>query len=295
MHKNAVRRGEWLEINMQRQLPHHSLEGWIYENYGVPHKLLSKLKRENGIRLKSDSLMLHLFPQETDSYKAILLEIDVLYEDDFCLVVNKPAGMAVHAASPEQGATLAHAVAAYYESTGQLCKIRHIHRLDEHTSGAVLYAKNELAQLQLDAHMRMRAIHRQYVAFIEGRIHPPKGRIDAPIGKDRHQPNRRRVSVNGEPAITNYETIERLKDASLLRLQLETGRTHQIRVHLKSLHHPILGDALYGGNTQLISRQALHGEAIAFPHPFGLQLIEVNAPWPPDLIKLLEQLRIEAD
>jgi 23S rRNA pseudouridine1911/1915/1917 synthase len=295
MHKNAVRRGEWLEISMQRQLPAHSLEEWIYENCGVTHKLLSKLKRENGIRLKSDSLMLHVFPQETDSYTANWLEIDVLYEDDFCLVVNKPAGIAVHPASPEQDGTLAHAVAAHYQSSGQFCKIRHIHRLDEQTSGAVLYAKNELAQIQLDEQMRKRAIHRQYAAFIEGAINPPKGRIDTPIGSDRHHPNRRRVSPTGDTAITNYETIERLKGASLLRLQLETGRTHQIRVHLQSLHHPLLGDALYGGNTRLISRQALHGEAIAFPHPFGQQLIEVNAPWPSDLIKLLKQLRMVTD
>jgi 23S rRNA pseudouridine1911/1915/1917 synthase len=159
----------------------------------------------------------------------------------------------------------------------------------------VLYAKNELAQIKLDEHMRLKAIQRQYVAFVEGVITPPKGRIDAPIGKDRHHPNRRRISPTGNTAITNYKTIQQFKDASLLRLQLETGRTHQIRVHLKSLHHPILGDALYGGNTRLISRQALHGEAIAFPHPFERLLIEVDAPWPSDLIKLLEQLRMVTD
>jgi 23S rRNA pseudouridine1911/1915/1917 synthase len=295
MHKNAMRRGEWLEISLQPQLPVNSLVEWICDNYNVPHKLLNKLKHENGIRLKSDSLMLLLFPQETDSYKADWIEIDVLYEDDFCLVVNKRAGMVVHPAFPEQDGTLAHAVAAHYQSSGQYCKIRHIHRLDEMTSGAVLYAKNELAQIQLDEQMRKRVIHRQYAAFIEGCISPPKGRIDTPIGRDRHHPNRRRVSPTGDTAITNYETIERLKGASLLRLQLETGRTHQIRVHLKSIHHPLLGDLLYGGSTRLISRQALHGESITFLHPLGHQLIEVNAPWPTDLIKLLEELRMEAD
>jgi 23S rRNA pseudouridine1911/1915/1917 synthase len=291
---NAVRRGEWLEISLKPVLV-NSPEEWLYVNFDLPQKFLRKLKNENGIRLKSDSLMLHLFPQESDHYKANWLEIDVLYEDDFCLVVNKPAGMAVHPAFADQQDTLANAVAAHYINTAQFCKIRHIHRLDEQTTGAVLYAKNELAQIKLDEHMRMKAIHRQYAAFIEGDIIPPKGRIDAPIGRDRHHPNRRRVSPTGDRAITNYETIERLKGASLLRLQLETGRTHQIRVHLKSLHHPILGDALYGGNTRLISRQALHGEAIAFPHPLGRQLIEVNAPWPSDLIKLHEELRMEAD
>jgi 23S rRNA pseudouridine1911/1915/1917 synthase len=295
MHENAIRRGEWLEISMQRELPVNSLEQWVCDHYNVPQKLLSKLKRENGIRLKSDRLMLHLFPQESDPYKADWIEIDVLYEDDFCLVVNKPAGMAVHPAFADQQDTLANAVAAHYIATGQFCRIRHIHRLDEMTSGAVLYAKNELAQIQLDEQMRKRTIHRQYAAFIEGVIHPPKGRIDAPIGKDRHHPNRRRVSPTGIAAITNYELIERLKDASLLRLLLETGRTHQIRVHLQSMRHPLLGDKLYGGNTRLISRQALHGESITFPHPFGQQLIAVIAPLPSDLIKLHEALRMEAD
>ncbi len=118
-----------------------------------------------------------------------------------------------------------------------------------------------------------------------------RGRIDAPIGKDRHHKSRRRVSPGGDPAITHYEVIERYEDASWVRLRLETGRTHQIRVHLSHLGHPILGDELYGGPVKLFSRQALHGETLEWIHPWTGERITVDAPWPEDLTLLWQKLR----
>jgi 23S rRNA pseudouridine1911/1915/1917 synthase len=288
---SAARRGEWLEIPLHLSKS-ESLEECLLKNYFIPQKLIDKLKQNNGVRTKTESVLLRLFPCESDDYIAEWAELEVLFEDDFCLVVNKPAGMAVHPAHAGRTGTLANAVASYYQTTGQSCKIRHIHRLDEHTTGAVLYAKNELAQIHLDEQMRMKSIHRQYAAFAEGLVQPNKGRIDAPIGRDRHHPNRRRVSSTGDTAVTHYEVIETFNDASLLNLRLETGRTHQIRVHLSHLRHPLIGDAVYGGKTKRLSRQALHGEVLSFSHPFFGDALDIHAPWPNDLLNLLSELRL---
>jgi 23S rRNA pseudouridine1911/1915/1917 synthase len=286
----SERKGAWLEVQAQLKT-RDSIDEWLAEDLGVPLKLLHKLNREQGIRQKTDSILLHLFPDEYDEYRADWMEIEVIYEDDFCLVVNKPAHLKVHPTHAGEEHTLANAVAAHYLHTGQSCKIRHIHRLDEQTSGAVLYAKNELAQLKLDEQMRLKTIQRQYIAFVQGMMKPSKGTIDEPIGRDRHHPSRRRVSPSGDPAVTHYEVIEFLQQVTLLRLRLETGRTHQIRVHLSHLRHPILGDELYGGNRSRMHRQALHGDLLTFPHPFFQRNIEVNAPWPTDLLNLLTELQ----
>jgi 23S rRNA pseudouridine1911/1915/1917 synthase len=288
MNDSSVRRGEWLEIPLRLEAK-HSLDDLLLNVGGIPQKLIDKLKQTQGIRQKTDRILLHLFPEEFDEYQAQWMEIEIVYEDDFCLVANKPAGMKVHS-SQSGDISLGNAVAAHYLHTGQGCKIRHIHRLDEHTSGAVLYAKNELAQLKLDEFMRSKLIHRQYIAFVQGTMKASKGRINEPIGRDRHHPSRRRVSSTGDEAVTHYEQMAAYENAALLRLHLETGRTHQIRVHLSHIHHPILGDKLYGGDAKSISRQALHGERLQFPHPFYQRLVEVEAPWPADLNELQAKL-----
>jgi 23S rRNA pseudouridine1911/1915/1917 synthase len=290
MNESSVRRGEWLEIPLQHAAT-GSLDEWLLTHLSIPQKLIHKLMQEQGIRQKTDRLLLHLFPQESDEYKASWMDIEILYEDDFCLVVNKPAGLKVHPTHAGEELTLGNAVAAHYLHTGQFCKVRHIHRLDEQTSGAVLYAKNELAQLKLDEQMRSKSIQRQYIAFVQGIVKSSKGRINEPIGRDRHHPSRRRVSITGDPAVTNYERMETLPNATLLRIRLETGRTHQIRVHLSHIHHPIVGDILYGGDVKMIGRQALHGDILQFPHPFFQQKVEVEAPWPADLGELHRKLQ----
>lgn len=289
-----VRKGEWLAIHVGVAIK-TTPEQWISEQGLVPDKLMQQLIHQEGIKLQGNKLRLRLFPHEFETrFLPEWRELDLLYEDDFCLVVNKPAGLLVHPTHPGQSGTLANAIAAYYEETGQCCKVRHIHRLDEFTSGPILYAKNELSQINLDEQMRNKSIVRGYIALIDGIIEPRNGIINEAIGKDRHHPNRRRVSPHGDAAVTHYEVIEVYDDCCCLRIRLETGRTHQIRVHFSHLRHSLLGDALYGGSVKRIRRQALHGESLLFRHPFTFELIEVDVPCPVDLQVVMDELRMEA-
>jgi 23S rRNA pseudouridine1911/1915/1917 synthase len=285
------RKGEWLELSGFQFQDADAVQN-VADELAIPPKLWAKLQREGGVQTSVDRLRLKLFPRQSPGFEPEWHPIELLYEDDCCLVAAKPAGMPVHPAVPGQKGTLANAVAWHYEATGQDVAVRHIHRLDADTTGPVLYAKNELAQAHLDEAMRRKAIGRTYVAFVQGRVPQSRSRIDAPIGRDRHHPSRRRVSPQGDPAVTHIETVELYgQEATLVRLTLETGRTHQIRVHMSHIGHPLLGDTLYGGSAALIGRQALHGEALDFPHPLEGGTVRVEAAWPPDMLNLKDKLR----
>jgi 23S rRNA pseudouridine1911/1915/1917 synthase len=288
--KGAKRKGEWLELRLPDPLIGAPMSG-VMRQLPIPPKLAGRLNATKGIIRHGRQLRIRLFPEERPEFEADWVEMNILYEDDFMLVVNKPAGLEVHPSTKGQRGTLAHAVAAYYNMTGQHCRVRHIHRLDKETTGPVLYAKNEFAHQAFDLAMRQKRIERIYTALAEGVIKDKKGVIDAPIGQDRHHSTRRRVSETGESAVTRYEVIDTFTDHTYVRLRLETGRTHQIRVHLSHLGHPIAGDGLYGGHRPLISRQALHGEKLVWQHPWTNERMEVHAPLPEDIASALHTLR----
>jgi 23S rRNA pseudouridine1911/1915/1917 synthase len=287
---SAKRKQEWLELRLPESLAEIPLSG-LSRMLPLPSKFVGRLIATKGMIRQGTLLRLKLFPQEQPEFPAEWAEMNILYEDDYTLVVNKPAGVEVHPSVKGQRGTLAHAVAAYYEHTGQACRVRHIHRLDKETTGPVLYAKNELAHYVFDLAMREKRIARVYVALAEGVVAEPKGVIRAPIGADRHHSTRRRVSETGEPAVTHYEVIEHFADHTLVRLRLETGRTHQIRVHLAHLGHPIAGDGLYGGHRPYMRRQALHGAQLVWLHPWTSERMEVRAPLPDDFAAVLRTLR----
>ncbi|MBP1995932.1 RluA family pseudouridine synthase [Paenibacillus eucommiae] len=289
------RKGEWMELSSP-------IPGWspadadscekLALHVPVPQKLYHKLARGGGVKLQGGRPMLRLFQSEKSPYVPEYAELDVLFEDDFCLVINKPAGMSVHPSEAGQQGTLAAAVAFYYESTGQACSVRHIHRLDRDTTGAVLYAKNEWAHLLLDEAMREKRIERIYTGVAEGMLASAAGVIREPIGRDRHHSGKRRVTPGGDAAVTHYTVLDKSREASLLELRLETGRTHQIRVHLSHLGHPLWGDSLYGAANTWTGRQALHGKTLLFHHPVSQESISVSAPLPEDFVLLLSKLRI---
>ncbi|MFM9331029.1 RluA family pseudouridine synthase [Paenibacillus mesotrionivorans] len=284
------RKGEWYEIRLPDQYGTAPASAML-RFLPLPPKMASKFLQDNAIQKSGNLLKLRLFPKERLGMEPDWHDLNILFEDDFLLIVNKPMGMEVHPSAHGQKGTLANAVAAYYEMTGKTCKVRPVHRLDKDTTGPVIFAKNELASVILEKSLKDKKIERLYVAVAEGRIIQQKGTIDAPIGQDRLHSTRRRVSETGEPAVTHYDVVERLKGHTLVRLRLGTGRTHQIRVHLSHIGHPIAGDGMYGGKRTHIDRQALHGEKLICYHPWTGNKIHVTAPMPEDMAQAVSGLR----
>ena len=280
----------------------HAVRLWLLALGVFPEKWVNRLFSTGGIRYVGDAVMLRAFdavnPADDPIYRLALqppespLAAGVLYEDDWCIVLDKPSGMPVHPSKPGERGTLDEACARHCLSIGDSLPVRHIHRLDDDTAGPVLYAKNDLAQHRLDEAMRAKLIDRGYEAIVQGRMKRGRGTIDAPIGKDRHHGARRRVSPSGDHAVTHYEIIEACAGASLIRLRLETGRTHQIRVHLSHLGHPLVGDMLYGGSDRLLGHQALRGERLTFAHPFTGKATDVVCPAPAWFRELREMLSL---
>ena len=219
------------------------------------------------------------------------LPLDIRYEDEYLLIVNKPPGQLVHPTTKEAHGTLAGAVLYHYETKGETHSYHPIHRLDRDTSGLVLIAKEPQVQYLLTAKDGTKRFHRDYLAIVEGRPKPPEGLIDAPIARALPSIILRKVSPEGKEARTHYKTLSSTeregKLLSLIELKLETGRTHQIRVHMNYLGHPLLGDDLYGGSLELMQRQALHACRLHFLHPITKEQIDVKAELPRDMLHLV--------
>ncbi len=228
------------------------------------------------------------------------IALDILYEDDAIIVLNKPAGLVVHPAAGHPSGTLVNALLHHCtDLAGVGGEIRPgiVHRLDKDTSGALVVAKNETAMARLAAQFKSHTVQKEYVALVWGHPRPERGTINTRIGRSPH--NRKKMSArteSGRPAVTHYEITERFRDVSLLRVRIETGRTHQIRVHLAHIGHPVVGDRQYGRAraAQLPvapARQLLHAARLGIAHPKTGKPLEFNAPLPEDLREMLRALR----
>jgi 23S rRNA pseudouridine1911/1915/1917 synthase len=217
------------------------------------------------------------------------IPLDLIYEDEALLIINKPAGMLVHPTTSERLTTVGNAVMHYFSTKNISSAFHPVHRLDRNTSGLVLIAKFPHIQhlLSIDG---VKNINRQYVALATGVIEPSKGTIDAAIARHPNSIIQRIVDSKGQHAKTCYKVLKSLHNASLVELTLLTGRTHQIRVHLSYIGHPIIGDDLYGGSRELIDRQALHAARLNFIHPISGKSINVSSPLPADISKVIELL-----
>ncbi|ASS97298.1 RNA pseudouridine synthase [Peribacillus simplex NBRC 15720 = DSM 1321] len=270
-----------------------TLEKLFRERWKAPKKLvhewrMSKEVTVNGnsvtwstILNEGDTISIPLLDHaENETIKAENLGIPILYEDDLLLIANKPAGMDTHPSHPGEAHSLINGVAHHLQKTGQTCMIKHIHRLDKDTTGAVLFAKNRLIGSMLDRMLEEREIKRTYLALVEGNIKKDEGDIKEKIGRDRHHATRRRVSPTGQTAVTHFRVINRdsKKNLTLVSCTLESGRTHQIRVHFSHLNHPLAGDTLYGGK-KTFHRQALHARKIEFIHPISELKMIIEAPF----------------
>lgn len=238
-----------------------------------------------------DMLTIDLSETGRDSTIPEELPIDIIYEDEFFLAVNKPAGMLVHPTQNHPGGTLANGIKHYFISKGFDIPIRFANRIDMDTSGLVVVAKSGEAHSALARQFELDSCEKYYIAVAEGAVEPSKDTIKKPIGIDPENPIRRAVRADGQSCITEYEVLEQFTSAALIRLKLITGRTHQIRVHLSSLGNPLLGDKLYGGSTGFIARQALHAYELIFTHPFEQRIIKLQAPMPKDLNDIISKLK----
>jgi len=208
------------------------------------------------------------FPDTRSSYVSEEQEgLKVLFEDNHILAVLKPAGIATHPDDKDRGGTLMNHVMAYVEKNGGEYA-EHIHRLDKGTAGVLLIAKHPVAKTLFDRMLEQNEIVRTYQAETDGLLKRPKGTIKLPIGRDRHHPAKRRVSLSGQAAVTHFRVIERKEDTTIVEAKLETGRTHQIRVHLAHLGHPVTGDVLYDGSKTKDGKYRLTATALSFTHPF---------------------------
>ena len=231
-----------------------------------------------------DSLHIHI--PEADNTENILpvkMDLSILYEDEDILVINKAADMPVHPSIGNYDNTLANGVTWYFKEKGQHFVYRCINRLDRNTTGALILAKNPYSAAVLSAQMKQRQIRRTYLAIVQG-IAPEQGTIDAPIGRAADSTIERQVDfANGESAVTHYERLATYHSYSLIELHLETGRTHQIRVHMQSIGHPLVGDFLYNPHALREERPLLHSWRLAFTHPVSGDEVYFTAPVPADM------------
>ncbi len=228
------------------------------------------------------------------------IPLDILYEDDDVLVVNKPKGMVVHPAAGHYSDTLVNAV--LFHCQGNLSGINGclrpgiVHRIDRDTTGSVLICKNDNAHRKIAEQLKEHTIVRRYRAIVHGVIKEEEGRVDVPIGRDLHDRKKMAAGVrNGKPAVTHYRVLERFPGYTYIECRLETGRTHQIRVHMASIGHPVLGDAVYGPHKcpfPHLEGQTLHAMDLGFVHPVSGLYVETAAPLPDYFEALLHMLRV---
>lgn len=238
------------------------------------------------------TLSLRLTDEEIFNFTPEDLPLDILFEDAYLLVVNKPAGIVVHPTPRYPAGTLGNAVLGYWARQKESRPFRPVHRIDRNTSGVVLIAKNQFANQHISWQLKHGHIQKNYLGLVEGQVQSDNGRIDHPIRLVSGSFIQRETHSEGDPALTYYRVISSLKQATLLEFDLKTGRTHQIRVHCQSIGHPLLGDDLYGGNTEYIQRQALHSHRYTLLHPFTNQAITLTAPLPQDFTALIEKLQL---
>ena len=221
------------------------------------------------------------------------LDLPLPYEDEHLLVVDKPAGLVVHPAPGNEAGTLAQGLVAAGAEGGEEERQGIVHRLDRDTSGLLVVARSQEAHERLQELVRRRELEREYLALVVGRPRSRSGTIDAPIGRDRHDRLRHSLdTATPREAVTHFEVAELLPRHALLRVRLETGRTHQIRVHLAAIDLPVAGDPAYGVPGELgLERQFLHATRLAFTHPFTGERVEVESPLPPDLAAALAAAR----
>lgn len=273
----------------------------LKNEFNMSNRLITKLKQNKFIYLNDEETYLDKlisigdivkckidFNESSENIIPIQMDLKIIYEDEYFLVVDKPYSMAIHPSISHYTNSLSNGIKFYFDSIGLNKKIRPVNRLDRDTTGIVIFAKNEYIQECLIKQMANKMFCKEYLAILEGTLDKNVGTIDAPIARKNGSIIERCIDENGAKAISHYEVInfDAKNNVSLVKFILETGRTHQIRLHSKYIGHPIIGDTLYGHESQLIFRQALHSHRISFVHPITKNKIELISELPEDMKSL---------
>lgn len=244
---------------------------------------------------KGDVITYELPEEEVLEYKAEDIPLDIIYEDADVAVVNKPQGMVVHPSAGHTSGTLVNALMYHVKDLSSINGVVRpgiVHRIDKDTSGLLMIAKNDKAHNALAAELKDKKSLRKYVAIVHGNLPNDRGVIEAPIGRSDKDRKKQAVTAKGKPAVTRFTVLERFGNYTLVELQLETGRTHQIRVHMAYIGHPVAGDPLYGPRKTLKGHgQFLHAKTLGFTHPTTGELVEFTAEEPAIFKETLEKLR----
>lgn len=244
----------------------------------------------NGVII-NDIITVNLdFEEESENIVSTKMDLNIIYEDDGLLILNKPAGIAVHPSILHYTDSLSNGVKYYFESIGLKRKIRPVNRLDLNTSGLIIFAKNEYVQEVLIQQMNNHVFTKEYIAVVSGTFDKKAGIINLPIARKENSIIERCVSENGQTAITEYEVLNETNSFSVVKCKLLTGRTHQIRVHMSYIGHPLIGDSLYGSSSDLINRQALHCSFVSFEEPVSHKVLSFSCELPEDINILIKSL-----
>lgn len=272
----------------------------LKEQFLLSDRLITKLKKANKIYLNSlptytkksvtvgDTVSVLIdFEEDNSNIVASNIPLNIIYEDDYLLVLNKPANIAIHPSILHFDNSLSNGVKFYFDKLGLKKKIRIVNRLDRNTSGIVILAKNEYIQECLIKQMKTNEFKKEYLAIAKGILESKSGTLNFPIARKEGSIIERTVSSDGDSAITHYDVVKEFNNLSLVHIVLETGRTHQIRVHFSHIGHPILGDTLYGSPSELINRQALHSYKITFIHPVTKKELILESSLPNDIKNII--------
>lgn len=285
------------------------IDKWLADqDFGLTRSAVQKIISEGAVTVngkpigknykisENDNVIIEIPDPVELSAEPENIPVDIVYEDNDLLVVNKSKGMVVHPAAGNYSGTLVNAL--LYHCKGRLSSINGVirpgivHRIDKNTSGLLIVAKNDIAHAGLAAQIKEHSFTREYEAIVQGKLKESAGTVDAPIG--RHKTDRKKMCVtelNSKPAVTHYQVLEQFEKYAYVRLRLETGRTHQIRVHMKYIGHPVLGDDVYGTPYKGIEGQCLHAKKIGFIHPVTGEYLEFNSQLPEYFSSTLNKLK----
>ena len=290
-----------LEYKVNEQTKYTNIRQVLINEFNLSNRLILRLKRANQIYLNNIPTHIHhelnlndiilvdiSFEEECENIVPTKMDLDILYEDDGLLIVNKAPNIPVHPSLNHYEDSLSNGVKYYFNSIGLKRKIRPINRLDKDTSGIVLFAKNEYIQECLIKQMKSNKFEKEYLALVDGIVTKDKQTIIVPIARKDSSIIERCIRDDGDYAETDIELVNTYANYSLIKCKLKTGRTHQIRVHTNYIGHPILGDTLYGKSSSLINRQALHAYKVKFIHPITKEHVQIECTLPQDMLTLID-------